>query len=323
VSNLTTLLRPSYGATAFDGFSTDRDFNLGTAGALIWMSQLAYETTDPDKVSDILGSWQLRCDGIVQGLVRSVLPIADTHAVVASGRGATILSFAGTDPVSLANWVSDFNFRAGAGGIADGFHQAFDAVQKQVFALARTANQPLFVTGHSLGGALAVIAAQALQSSGFDVAGVYTFGMPRPGDEAFARVSYDPLLGSRTYRLVHGNDIVPTVAPSTLGPRHVGRLLRCDPGAAFDPATLSPTTESDDPLFSDAAGQQLTALLNHPAAELAGVVERLALVARIAVSSSPVHGRAPSVAVMVEALPPPIRDHLPDCYINALGAGPL
>jgi hypothetical protein len=323
VSTLTTLLRPSYSATAFDGFSTNRDFSLGTAGALIWMSQLAYETADSDKVDDILGDWQLQRTGIVQGVVSSVLPIADTHAVVASGRGAAILSFAGTDPVSLANWVSDFNFRAGAGGIADGFHQAFEAVQKQVLALARAANQPLFMTGHSLGGALAVIAAQALQSSGFDVAGVYTFGMPRPGDEAFARVSYDPLLGSRTYRLVHGNDIVPTVAPSTFGSRHVGRLLRCAPGVAFDPATLSATTESDDPLFSDAAQQQLTALLDHPAAEVAGVAERLALVARIALSSTPVHGRAPSVAVVVEALPPPIRDHLPDGYINALGAGPL
>jgi hypothetical protein len=35
------------------------------------------------------------------------------------------------------------------------------------------------------------------------------------------------------------------------------------------------------------------------------------------------HGRPPSVAVIVESLPPPIRDHLPDCYINALDADAL
>jgi hypothetical protein len=328
VSNLTTLLRGSYNPTAFDGFSTAGDFNLGTAGALIWMSQLAYETADPAKVTDILASWQMRLvqGGIVFGDAHSVLPIASTHAIVAAGRGATILSFAGTDPVSLANWVSDFNFRTTPGSTAAGFHQAFDAVQQQVVALIRArppAEGPLFVTGHSLGGALAVVAAQALQASGVNVAAVYTYGMPRPGDAAFAGQAYDPMLGARTYRMVHGDDIVPTVAPSTLGLRHVGRLLRCEHGAPFDPVTLAPAPGLDDPQFSDAAAEQLGALLTNPVAGLAGVAERLTLVGRIAINGGTVHGRPPSIAVMVESLPPQIRDHLPDCYINALGAGPL
>ena len=328
MSNLTTLLRPSYSPNAFDGFSTVGEFNLGTARALIWMSQLAYETADPEKVSDILASWQMRLvdDGIVFGEARTVLPIASTHAIVAAGRGATILSFAGTDPISLANWISDFNFRTTPGGTADGFRQAFDAVQDKVLVLLRArpdAAAPLFVTGHSLGGALAVVAAHVLQAQGLDVAAVYTYGMPRPGDAAFAGQAYDPLLGSRTYRMVHGNDIVPTVAPSAFGLRHVGRLLRCGHGALFDPATLSAGPGLDDPQFSIAAAQQLKALLEQPGQALAGVAERLALVAKVAIGGVPVHGRPPSIAVMIESLPPQVRDHLPDCYINALGAGPL
>ena len=327
MSNLTTLLRASYRPNAFDRFSTVEKFDLGTARALAWMSQLAYETADRDKVSEILASWQMELpdNGIIFGDARSVLPIASTHAVVASGRGATILSFAGTDPVSLANWVSNFNFRTEPGSIADGFRQAFEAVQDQVLAIAqaRPADQPLFVTGHSLGGALAAIAAQALQANQIDVASVYTFGMPRPGSVAFARDTYNPVLGGRTYRLVHGNDIVPTVAPSTLGLRHVGCLLRCDRGGRFDPQALSADPGLDDPLFAAAAAAQLRALMDRPGSELIDFGRRLAQVAEIAVGRRTVHGRPPSVAVIVESLPPPIRDHLPDCYINALDAGAL
>lgn len=327
MSNLTTLLRGSYRPNAFDEFSTAGKFNLGTARALAWMSQLAYETADRDKVSDILGSWQMQllADGIIFGDAHSVLPIASTHAVAASGRGATILSFAGTDPVSLANWISNFNFRTEPGSTADGFRQAFEAVEKQVLAIARAhpADQPLFVTGHSLGGAVAAIAAQVLQTNRINVAGVYTFGMPRPGSASFARDIYNPALGGRTYRLVHGNDIVPTVAPSALGLHHVGCLLRCDRGGRFDPQTLSADPGLDDPLFSAASAAQLRALINDPGSELIDFGRRLAVVGDIALGRRIMHGRPPSVAVIVESLPPPIRDHLPDCYINALDADAL
>ena len=165
---------------------------LGTARALIWMSQLAYETADPGKVGDILGSWQMRlpANGIVFGEARSVLPIASTHAIVASGCGATILSFAGTDPISLANWVSDFNFRTAPGSTADGFRQAYDAVRDKVVALmrARPADEaPLFVTGHSKGGALANLAAWSALKIGqlASPIRVYTIAAARAGDADF------------------------------------------------------------------------------------------------------------------------------------------
>lgn len=49
----------------------------------------------------------------------------------------------------------------------------------------------LFIAGHSRGGALAVLAAAAVEVRGVDtlplVAGVYTFGQPRVGNAAFAR----------------------------------------------------------------------------------------------------------------------------------------
>lgn len=43
------------------------------------------------------------------------------------------------------------------------------------------------VTGHSLGGALAILAAADIKSVGHKVDEVYTFGQPRVGNVAFSK----------------------------------------------------------------------------------------------------------------------------------------
>src|SRR5262245_27380388 len=93
-----------YDPMAFNAFSLDRDFPLGTAKAMAWLSQLAYETDEKKKMQDMLRNWGLRLvDTVVSEEISTVLPIARTHAFVASGRGATFIAFAGTDPTVLAN----------------------------------------------------------------------------------------------------------------------------------------------------------------------------------------------------------------------------
>lgn len=71
---------------------------------------------------------------------------------------------------------------------------------------------PLYITGHSLGGALATIAAAALSDNGVEVAGVYTFGQPRVGDRAFVR-QLNAHVNGKVFRFVNNNDIVPHVPP--------------------------------------------------------------------------------------------------------------
>jgi hypothetical protein len=71
---------------------------------------------------------------------------------------------------------------------------------------------PLLITGHSLGGALATMAAAALSENGIDVAGLYTFGQPRVGDWVFTRQLNNTLNG-KVFRFVNNNDIVPHVPP--------------------------------------------------------------------------------------------------------------
>ncbi len=120
-----------------------------------------------------------------------------------------------------------------------GFHLALDEVwddlYRKVRQLQENGNRPLWVTGHSLGGALACLAADRFQRAGCRVAGLYTFGQPRTGNGAFAR-HFNKSLRRRTFRFVNEDDPV-TMVPTPLRFRHVGRLMFLDPekGLQRDP----------------------------------------------------------------------------------------
>jgi len=68
----------------------------------------------------------------------------------------------------------------------------------------------IFITGHSLGGAAAILCtADLITRYGYSPL-VYTFGEPRVGDYDFASVINEK---STAYRVVHNRDIVPHVPP--------------------------------------------------------------------------------------------------------------
>lgn len=131
-----------------------------------------------------------------------------------------VLSFRGTDAPTdegnrcLSQWLVNCDFAQidGYGGrVHKGFAQAVDLLWDQVHGQVRAALTPgckLWVTGHSLGGALATLAAARLARESIPVAGVYTFGSPRVGDAAFA-ATYRPTL----YCVENGNDIVCHLPP--------------------------------------------------------------------------------------------------------------
>lgn len=77
----------------------------------------------------------------------------------------------------------------------------------------------LKVTGHSLGGALALLTAMDLKNAGFTPS-VISFGQPRTGDEMFANCASDsfPIV-----RLTHLKDIVPQIPPKSWEYFHVHR----------------------------------------------------------------------------------------------------
>jgi triacylglycerol lipase len=70
--------------------------------------------------------------------------------------------------------------------------------------------KPLYIAGHSLGGALAVLAAADLAAGGRRPV-VYTFGAPRAGDPRFA-CRYGRLV-PESYRVANPHDIVTRLPP--------------------------------------------------------------------------------------------------------------
>ncbi len=152
-------------------------------------------------------------------------PRRDNLAAVGVNRDLAIVSFRGT--ATLGGWFTDADARLETslifpGRVHAGFLRDFTAMQSW---LERTVprDKPVWICGHSLGGALATLAAYHLQGDGVDVRKVYTFGCPRVGDPEFA-AAFLPTL----YRVIQGDDPIPHL-PSGLRFDHVGEEIRVGP----------------------------------------------------------------------------------------------
>ena len=105
-----------------------------------------------------------------------------------------------------------------------GFYKEWVALIPQVMPEVKKLSQQypsysVWVTGHSLGGALATLCALDLQTELQINATVYTYGSPRVGNVAFAQY-YDSLVPN-TFRIVNGQDIIPHLPLKTMNFYHV------------------------------------------------------------------------------------------------------
>lgn len=101
-----------------------------------------------------------------------------------------------------------FSGSRGKGFVHEGFKQALDEIWddqilRHLSELKKEhPHRPIWFTGHSLGGALATLAARRFPKAH----AVYTFGAPRVGNAAFAKHFPIP-----THRFVNGYDFVPHI----------------------------------------------------------------------------------------------------------------
>jgi len=100
--------------------------------------------------------------------------------------------------------------------------------------------------GHSLGGALATLAAMDIKLNvpGKSVS-CYTFGSPKVGDSAFAG-AYNKLVPD-THRFVNDTDLVPKIPP--FGYEHVGDLHHLGPSGESAGGILGMITEKAEDHF--------------------------------------------------------------------------
>lgn len=130
-----------------------------------------------------------------------------------------VLAFRGSG--SAVDWVSDFIAQQtpyrpvrNAGQTHKGFTDIYMSSRNQVHALLEqiSSDKPLFITGHSLGGALATLCALDIAcNTPFAAPMVYTFGAPRVGDPNFVK-AYNYAVPVH-FRFQNQFDIVPHLPP--------------------------------------------------------------------------------------------------------------
>jgi len=178
----------------------DPPFNRENALYLAHASDVAYLRSPAHAAAERLG---LRAIPFRHKITRTrgFLGLGDSHAV---------LAFRGSDPVTLPSWLTDAVVRLVEcpeyqGRVHHGFSAALRHTWPKIDTLLHHAKgKPLFLTGHSMGGALAVLTACRLAKLGRPPVAIYTFGSPRVGDRSFCAGYSLP-----TYRLVNRLDLVP------------------------------------------------------------------------------------------------------------------
>jgi hypothetical protein len=191
--------------------------------------------------------------------------IRSTAFLIQSRSGkVAVLCYRGTEPTDLVSWMTDadvvpermtYQFGDPYATVHAGFYRNVRATRYEVTATLKRACrglsvraplpddvalprmdglEALYITGHSLGGAMAVMMGVMLRherkfSGDGDLTarlrGVYTFGQPMIGDHRFARAcEKDAFLRHNVIRYVYDSDVVPHLPPKTTGPyRHFGR----------------------------------------------------------------------------------------------------
>lgn len=159
---------------------------------------------------------------------------ANAFLLMHTARDEIVLAFRGTVGLNAGllgylDWLNNFQSARVSdewlGNVHFGFHNAlfnrassdnvWEALWRVLLRLRAEnalAGKKLYITGHSKGGALAVLAAARLQKEfGITATAVYTYEAPRAGTADFARRYAE--LGIPTFRFENRGDIVPHLPP--------------------------------------------------------------------------------------------------------------
>jgi len=136
--------------------------------------------------------------------------------------GIVFLAFRGTETSEASDLVADsksWKVTSHFGGsVHVGFKEELEKIWEPITEwLIEHKDKQIYVTGHSLGAAMATLATSRLPHG----TKCYNFGSPRVGSEEFA-TEFDSKY--ELHRFVNNNDIVCTIPPSIIGFQHVGTL---------------------------------------------------------------------------------------------------
>jgi triacylglycerol lipase len=116
-------------------------------------------------------------------------------------------------------WVDNLNISfkeyviPSFGNIHEGFLQVYKTIQNTLYQCINDINpkDALYISGHSLGAALATLAAPDIEINVKKrISALYTFGSPRVGDDSFVK-SFNEKYSMKSYRIVNTSDVVTSI----------------------------------------------------------------------------------------------------------------
>jgi len=160
----------------------------------------------------------------------------NTQAMIVQNKEKkNFIVFRGTEKGVIGDLITDVKVRkeeVNIGEVHRGFLQAYNQIKNEIAKISHRLNN-IYITGHSLGGALATLSAWHLTFCvGIIIDSIYTFGSPRIGNKEFV-INYDLNLKSITFRVVNNCDIVTRVPTRLTGYNHVGQLIYIDREGRF------------------------------------------------------------------------------------------
>jgi hypothetical protein len=173
------------------------------------------------------------------GLEARLICAGNTQVFIATNDDHIVAAFRGTEaPTSLEgikDWLltdavnllilpeGDLGTDFVAAGVGTRWHQGFiralaaiyDPLAEALDAERKKSDRPIWLTGHSLGGALALLAGWRLKRKFIPVHQIYTFGAPMVGNEEVAK-AIDREFDGKVFRYVNGADPVPKLPTVSL-----------------------------------------------------------------------------------------------------------
>jgi hypothetical protein len=203
------------------------------------MSRLAYS-----KFEDNLAARQQVKDALAgigfQVQDANLFAVARAKGYLATSPNLSVLAFRGTEATHVRDLLTDGEVPLESwvkGGRAhEGFSDAILEVWPMVEPALEQVAGPILFTGHSLGAALATLAATLRRP-----AALYTIGSPRVGDPAFVL----SLAGLRGERYEDCCDIVCQIPFEEMGYAHYGNPFYIDHGGTITPNPSLPALKAD------------------------------------------------------------------------------
>lgn len=206
-------------------FSANAAYSPSVAREMAYMSAIAYDS--------VLNVQAWNCKLCQEYKIALPKPFYNLSSGVrgftgySSSLSSIVVSFKGADSINtfineLKTARETFDKCEGC-EVSKSFNELYLTVQPSVLSNIESLhriyrNAGIYITGHGLGGAFAILAATDITQLYQTTDAVYTFGQPRVGNEQFATY-YSKTLPS-TYRVIHYADIVPHLPATSAGYLH-------------------------------------------------------------------------------------------------------